>query len=476
MGVKLDPRIKNYLDHTWGPIIGVILNILVVYLMVRFVVFETKERQAEISVTITDPVETDLEDFEEELELLDEMPEMENMDIPTDVPIEMEAPPEVDTMAPATETATDFAALDIQTASSPLVMKGLYSGRSSSGRKAALGKYGGKWGRHTEQAVQRALKWLKENQEPNGSWKKNTDAMTGLAILTFLAHGETPASEEYGETVTKAIQYLISRQQKDGQIGGGGHKVYPHSIATYALAEAYSLTRIPMIKPVLEKAVEHMLRGQQATGMWDYDWKKGSRLDTSVTGWMVQALKAAYMAGVNVPGLKASMEKAAEGLKTKVYNPETGAFGYTGPQTRNDSMTGVATLALQLLGEGGSSEVRGGIKAMRMLNCDWDAPDTYSPLYAWYYITQAKFHQGGTTWSSWNNRFAAQYVRNQHEDGHWSFPNGKETGASPGGDVYSTCLASLTLMVYYRHLPSYQKVEAETEVESTDDDVVIKIM
>ena len=30
MGLRIDPRIKNYLDHMWGPIVGVILNIAVV--------------------------------------------------------------------------------------------------------------------------------------------------------------------------------------------------------------------------------------------------------------------------------------------------------------------------------------------------------------------------------------------------------------------------------------------------------------
>ena len=99
-------------------------------------------------------------------------------------------------------------------------------------------------------------------------------------------------------------------------------------------------------------------------------------------------------------------------------------------------MTGVATLCLQLLGEGEDKEARGGMKALKMISCDWDKPGIYSPLYGWYYITQAKFHQGGQTWSAWNNRFAGQYVRNQHEDGHWSFPT-KETGSNQG-DVYST--------------------------------------
>ena len=478
MGLRIDPRIKNYLDHMWGPIVGVILNIAVVIIMVKYMVFESKEKTAEIEVIMTEPVETDLEDIQEELEMLEELPEMEDVDIPSDINMEVEAPPSVDTMAaPSMDTAVDFAALDISTeVSSPLVMKGLYAGRSASGRTAALGKYGGKYGQHAEKAVVKALRWLKSQQRPDGSWEKNTDAMTGLAILTFLAHGETPSSEEFGETVTKAIQYLVSRQQKDGQIGGGGHLVYPHAMATYALAEAYSLTRIPMVKPVLEKAVEHIIQGQQANGLWDYDWKKGDRSDTSVSGWMIQALKAAYMSGVTVPGMKEALQKAGQGLKTKMFNAETGSFGYTGVQGMNDNMTGVATLCLQLLGDGESKEASSGLKALKMVTCSWEEPIS-SPLYGWYYITQAKFHEGGNTWDAWNSRFAAQYVRNQHEEGYWPWPTSKETGSGEGGYVYSTCLASLSLMVYYRHLPSYQHVESTTQEEgAASDDVVISIM
>ena len=71
MGFRLDPRVKNRLDHLWGPIVGVVFTILIVVVLVKFMVFEAKEKQSEIEVTLAEPVETDLEEFEEDLEMLE---------------------------------------------------------------------------------------------------------------------------------------------------------------------------------------------------------------------------------------------------------------------------------------------------------------------------------------------------------------------------------------------------------------------
>ncbi|MDV7399264.1 hypothetical protein RZS08_48080, partial [Arthrospira platensis SPKY1] len=104
--------------------------------------------------------------------------------------------------------------------------------------------------------------------------------------------------------------------------------VYAQAIATYAVSEAYGLTRIPALKPVMDKAVEVMIKGQQARGGWDYSYAKGARRDTSVSGWHVQALKAAYIAGSDTPGIQQAMEKAAADLRS-AQDPESGTFGYT---------------------------------------------------------------------------------------------------------------------------------------------------
>ena len=61
-----------------------------------------------------------------------------------------------------------------------------------------------------EEAVVRALDWLKATQKPDGSWTNDHPvAMTGFALLVYLGHCETPQSPEYGETVLNAICFVL---------------------------------------------------------------------------------------------------------------------------------------------------------------------------------------------------------------------------------------------------------------------------
>ncbi|MFT5882212.1 MAG: hypothetical protein ACI9FG_000712, partial [Crocinitomicaceae bacterium] len=62
-----------------------------------------------------------------------------------------------------------------------------------------------------EEAVMKSLRWLQSTQNSDGSWTNtNKGAMTGFALLAFLGHCETPISPEFGETVEKAIVYLVN--------------------------------------------------------------------------------------------------------------------------------------------------------------------------------------------------------------------------------------------------------------------------
>ena len=51
-------------------------------------------------------------------------------------------------------------------------------------RRKAGETAGGEWARYADESVNRALKWLRENQNADGSWSTHDrEAMTGLAAL-----------------------------------------------------------------------------------------------------------------------------------------------------------------------------------------------------------------------------------------------------------------------------------------------------
>lgn len=466
---------KKVLEHLVGPTGSIVLHIVVFLLALKFVQFVGRESTTEVEVMMMEMEAVDIEELEE---LKEEIEDLEMPDVNVDVDVYVDAPvPEEVTEFQSEEPDVDFDALDVvEEMSSPLVMKGLFSGRSAGGRAGMLNQYGGQWSKATEAAVQKALHWLKDNQKPDGSWNKDKNAMTGLALLTFLAHGETPGSKDFGPTVEKGIRYLVDNQDKNGQWG----REYAHAIATYAISEAYGMTRIPELKPAMEKGIDIIIKGQQAGGAWDYKYAKGDRRDTSVSGWHVQALKAANLAGSENPRIEEAMGKAVEDLRS-VYDSNTGSFSYGQKSPKeNLAMTGVGTLCMQLLGYDKSSEVSKGVQLLKQAKCDWEHPVPHAAMYGWYYITQVKFHKGGSTWSSWNNEFARTITGNQESDGHWEFPkhdNGKAEHGANQGAVYSTTLAALMLQVYYRNLPTFKEKAVQGAQEEVDEDeIVIEII
>jgi len=479
---------KNFLEHLLGPFGSIVFHILLVYAAIKFLGMVSDPKETAIKVQIMEPDAIDLEEFEKELEEMDQLQEMTDMVNP-DQSFDMETPPDVSTdVSPSEDISMDLADLNvISDAKSPLVMKGLYEGRSAAGRSRGLAG-AGRWAKDVENSVNKALEWLKNAQGNDGSWGPRKDAMTGLAILTFLANGETPSSEKYGATVEKGIKFLVSEQEKHGNgkfsawtpgmPDGGNPESYAHGITTYAIAEAYGLTRIPSLKKVMEDAVQLIINGQQPGGSWDYGYRKTGRRDASVAGWQIQALKAAQMAGASNPGLSDSIRLAVEELK-KSQHPETSMFPYSGLDRGKISITGVSVLCLQLAGQGRDTSTRKGLQALKDATIDWQKPPDW-PMYTWYYITQAKFHAGGNDWDVWNQRFAREIMRNQNEDGSWKSA-GENLGENDHGKevnhglVYSTTLAALTLQVYYRFLPSYRPIEVEEEKKPTSD-VVIEII
>ena len=436
----------------------------------------TKPPTREIEIQIIDPMS--LEELEEFEEILDEIKPPEEMEIiqPDDFNF--------------SEVISDLPQVEQQAMSgvvlekSPVVIKGmqvgtLLGGRDEKSRKTAVAEHGGT--SKTEDAVLMALRWLKVNQAGDGSWAQeggeNAAPMTAFALLAFLANGATPTtSEEFGNSIQRAIEFLLNDQGPDGLFKSRDGHNYAHPITTYALSEAFALTSVPMIKVAAEKAAIRIVEGQHESGGWNYnlnfekDNKGNIRDDTSYMAWCAQALKAAKTARLDVPGLDRAMKRAILGFK-KNASPQ-GGFGYTSPEA-DGVLTGAAVLCMQLLGAAKDPDTKRGLQVLESRTCKWDNPPGSYPLYYWYYETQAKFHRGHAIWKKWNREFAPTLAANQsiessqytwkgepHKIGYWKSPGEKEDQ----GKVYSTTLCALMLQVYYRYLPTY-KAPAEIPLE-----------
>jgi len=454
-----------------------------------------------VQVQIIEPEQVEeLDDIEEEIIEPPDPPEPEEVE-PTDIISDSPYAGADPTATPGpvadfSPQPTTFDAVAI--VKSPVIMRGIYGSRSPGARGAALAGGGG--GSATEAAVLRALRWMAKNQASEGYWGKTKPAMTGLALLAFLAHGETPSSEEFGLTVEMALKFLLDSAGDGSKFAGADGHEYTHPIATYALCEAYGMTQVPDIKYVAQKALERIIKGQHPSGGWDYNLKQSDRDDISYMGWCAQALKAGKAAGIEAEGLEEACKNSIKGMKKNFGGSyEGGGFGYTGP-SKDHGLSPVGTLCLQLHGAGNSDEALGSLKTYDT-HAKWATYDIDNPapgkdgLYYWYYLTQVKFHVGGETWNKWNKMFSPELVRKQtviakeasgytdHKGqprsiGFWGQYGGH---GSNEGEIFSTCLATLQLEVYYRYLPTFKIDGADVQVdvnapqEDANNDVKIDI-
>jgi hypothetical protein len=328
---------------------------------------------------------------------------------------------------------------------------------SAKDRIERLVKEGGK--EEYEDQVVSSLRWLQKTQQPDGSWNAQGKpaAMTGLALLAYLGHCETPLSAEFGETVQNAIVYLIANGKKNG--GGLATSTanrqwcYEHPIATYALAEAYTLCKefkiaVPGLKEAVTAAGNLIIGNQNVNGGWAYAYEtSGGHTDTSVVCWQMQALKACKTTKLEFNGLDKSAKKGIEYLEK--CTAKDGTVGYSGPGGRT-TMTPGGSLCYQQWGKGKRSLTRKGLKWMTANN-DFDYK-VHGNLYMHYYASQAMINEGGATWSKYNKKTMVNLAENQLEDGSWPMPG--KAGHGLSSTHYATCLATLMMEVYYRFLPS----------------------
>jgi len=392
------------------------------------------------------------------------------------------------------------------------------TGRGMGGRGGRRGNAVGRGATpESEKAVNLALEWLANHQLPDGGWSFDHTVApscqgkcgnpgdqaearigaTALGILPFLGAGQTHQVGKYKKTVRAGLMYLMARMQV-GRDGGslydaGRGRMYSHGLATIALCEAYAMCVNPKdvirpkrvydgnaappspsdIKSLREKqqdskqiaadnafnaalgraaqaALKFVSTAQHPDGGWRYEPRQAG--DTSVVGWQVMALKSGQMAHLMVnPMSLVGASKFLDSVQIGDYGDD---YGYTDP-TRGT----IATRAIGLLCRmymGWPHDHPGLAKGVQGLDAEGPSQGN---MYYNYYATQVMHHYGGDPWKRWNPKMrdslTGRQAKNGHEAGSWYFAG--DHGSEPGGRLYITALAAMTLEVYYRHMPLYRR-------------------
>jgi hypothetical protein len=364
----------------------------------------------------------------------------------------------------------------------------------------AGGKFGGRFGGRrnlrtaggsgTEQALKDGLEWLANHQDEDGKWDCDefmkhdppTDVctgpghlehdvgVTGLAMLAFMGDGHTTRQGLYKDRVTKAVKWM--REQQDFENGLIGEKIgtaflYDHGIAALAMCEAYYFSKSPIIRGTAQKAINFIGQARNPYGVWRYEVPPVGDNDSSVSGWMVFALKSAEEAG-----LKIDSAAFADSITwfDEVTDRQSGRVGYTAmgepssrtpgvndnyPREKTEAMTAVGLLCRFFLGQDPTKDEIMTKHADLMLKTlpEWDTDEGLTnDLYYWYYGSYAMYQMGGKHWKGWNTAMKKAVLESQDQNGSakgsW-VPNGPWGHA--GGRVYSTALCVLCLEVYFRY-------------------------
>lgn len=350
-----------------------------------------------------------------------------------------------------------------------------FTGRSPKSRLALVRQMGGTDA--SEAAVARGLVWLKNHQRFDGSWNffhahypacdcsmpgqmdNNPNAATAMALLAFLGAGQTHEEGEYQTEVLKGLDFLLQNGTEAekgicfyGTLTGTG-TFYTHGLVTIALSEALAMSGDARLRPAVVGAIDFLVATQEQGGGWRYF--PGQPGDTSVVAWQLMALKSAQFSRVPVP------QRVFTGIDRfmgSVSSMRGSQYAYT-PQRRDSpslSMTAAGLLSRMYLEWQDNGRMKAGIRVL-----DEHGPD-YNDMYYNYYATQVMHHWGGPEWERWNLIMREHLIRTQiltgHATGSWDVA---DLHGRAGGRLYMTTLALLTLEVYYRHLPLYQKDRIE---------------
>ena len=318
-------------------------------------------------------------------------------------------------------------------------------------------------------AVDKALAWMSQNQQPDGTWahgrEAGTTAVPSLATMAFLARGHIPGQGPYGQVLNKSIDYVLDNQYLEGPKKGllahedGNAVMYEHGISTVMLSEVYGMVddaRRARIEKAISLAVQIIIdaqhpdgnqKSQNDRGGWRYS-PKAADADISCTGWQLMALRGAANCGAVVP--KKTLTDGLDYVKRCAVN--TGGFSYQAHMGgANQARTGTGILSTILIG--GDKQAMEVVRAGDYLVTNPPIRNVEFYFYAVYYDSQALNQLGGKYWQIVYPKLVDHLLTLQRDDGTFGGGSGQEENA---GDCYRTSMSVLALCVPFRYLPLYQ--------------------
>jgi hypothetical protein len=337
-------------------------------------------------------------------------------------------------------------------------------------------------------AVDRGLKWLASQQQPDGSFltlETGQPGVTSLCIMAFISHGYIPGEGPYGKRLQRATDYVLSCQKKNGLISLhgpdgerisraisheiGGCATYNHGISSLVLSDVYGMSppnRARPLQAAIDKALQATLEMQQwpkdrpnDRGGWRYiDDFDGTDSDLSVTGWQLMFLRSAQNAGFNVP--KERIEEAVAFVR-RSYDANEGIFIYSrGNPSRTRSMAGAGILAFAHSGLHHTEEARR--SGDWLLRHQFDQYNVTMPgarsdryHYGLFSCCQAMYQLGGQYWERFYPSAVRAVLDNQQSDGSW--PVDSQYHDAPFGSTYTTALVVIMLGAPNQLLPVFQR-------------------
>jgi hypothetical protein len=320
-------------------------------------------------------------------------------------------------------------------------------------------------------AIDNGLAYLARTQNDDGSFgignQRGNIAVTSLAGLAFMAGGHQPGRGRYGTTVRKAVENILSHEERDprGYLHNPRSNIhgplYAHGFATLFLAEVHGMIGEKdlrdRVRGTLGRAVDLIVKGQNKQGGWRYRPFDGDA-DISATICQIMALRAAHNAGITVP--KETADRCIEYVK-RCQDPSSGGFRYQphgGPPGFARTAAGIVALnsagvyegkdiekALEYLMRfkpGGGGAVGAGIFGNLETQVHYH--------YGHYYAAQATWIAGGRYWKEWYPAIRDELLTNgRRGDGSWF--------NSQFDPHYCTAMSLIILQIPNRYLPILQR-------------------